>query len=282
MRGIIPFKIPLHFSFLFLILGMALGLSWFLPEISSAAVQPGLNNSCIDCHQSLSDKRLSQPIQLWSESVHAEVGNTCEGCHGGDAKETSKKAMSKNNHFYAAPKEGEVASFCGKCHQEIAKNYMGSPHGLYDGPTCKDCHGSHTIQRISADIINPEKCSGCHDYESPEKLKITLQSLHNQFHEAENKVRTINGFPTDPLKKDLKEIWKNLRQVRMVSHTFDIPLIQAKAEEVKAEMTQAILKIDRLNELTRNRKQWGFLIILVFIGLTVLTYFYNKQNQNID
>jgi len=258
---------------------MAIGGSWFLPEISSAAVQPGLINSCIDCHRSLPDKRLSQPVQLWSKSVHAEVGNTCDGCHGGDPKEMSKKAMSKDNHFIGPPKDGEVASFCGKCHQEIAKNYIGSPHGMYDGPTCKDCHGSHSIYRISADIINPEKCSECHEYFAPEKLKNILQSLHGPFHEAENKVKRINGFPTEPVEKDLKKIWKNLRQVRMLAHTFDIPLIQAKAEGVKAEITQTTLEIDRLIELTKNRKKWGLLIVLIFIGLTVLTYFYNKQNQ---
>jgi len=261
---------------------MALGVSWLLPGTPEAAVQPGLNNSCIDCHQSLPVKRLSQPVKLWSESVHAEVGNTCDGCHGGDPKETSQKAMSKDNHFYAAPKEGEVASFCRKCHQEIAKNYMDSPHGLYDGPTCKDCHGSHSIQRISADIINPEKCSACHEYTAPEKLKNILQSLHGSFHEAENKVGRINGFPTEPVEKNLKKVWKNLRQVRMIAHTFDIPLIQAKAKNVKAEITETTLEIDRLIELTRNRKKWGLLIVLIFIGLTVLTYFYNKQNQKVD
>lgn len=283
LRETIPCKsrLRLH-GFLFLTLGMAIGLSWFLPDALEASIQPGLTNSCINCHQSLPDKRLSQPVQLWSESVHAEVGNTCDGCHGGDPKEMSQKAMSKENHFYAAPREGETASFCGKCHQEISQDFINSPHGMSGEPTCKDCHGSHTIHRISIEIINPEKCSVCHDYESPEKLKEILQSLHNPFHEAENKLKLIHGFPTNPLEKDLKKIWKSLRQVRMISHTFDIPLIQAKAEDVKAEITQTALEIDRLIELTNNRRKWGLLIVLVFMGLTVLTYFYNKQNHEID
>lgn len=279
MRGAIPIRIPLPLSFLILTLGMVGGFLSLTPGISEAVVQPGLENSCINCHQSLPDKRLSQPVQLWSESVHAEVGNTCDGCHGGDPKETSKKAMSRENHFYAAPKEGEVASFCGKCHQEIAKNYMGSTHGMLGNPDCKYCHGSHSIHRISADIINPKKCSVCHEYTAPEKLKNILQSLHDPFHKAENKVKRINGFPTEPVEKDLKKIWKDLRQVRMIAHTFDIPLIQAKAKDVTAEITETTLEIDRLIGLSQARRKWGLLVVLVFMGLAVLTYFYNKAES---
>ncbi len=282
LRGKIPLKLTSRLSFLFLIFGMTLGFSWFPTETSEAGIQPGLINSCIDCHQSLPDKRLSHPVQLWSESVHAEVGNTCEGCHGGDPKETSIKAMSGENGFKGVPKEEETASFCGKCHQEISKNYMDSPHGMLGQPTCKYCHGSHAIERIGDQIISEDKCTMCHEYESPAKLKEVLQVLHRQFQEAKNKVKLINGFPTEPLEKDLKENRKNLRQVQRTVHKFDLSLIQIKAEDAKTKITQTTLEIDRLIELTQNRKKWGLLIVLVFIGLTVLTYFYNKQNQEMD
>jgi nitrate/TMAO reductase-like tetraheme cytochrome c subunit len=279
LRGIIPVKIPLHLSFLILALGIVVGFLSSTPGFSEAVVQPGLENSCINCHQSLPDKRLSQPVQQWSESVHAEVGNTCEGCHGGDPKEASLKAMSKASNFSGVPEDDEIATFCGKCHQGISKDYLDSPHGMSGEPTCKDCHGAHTIQRSSEQIISEEKCSVCHDYEYPEKLKGILQSLHSQFQEAENKVKLINGFPTDPLEKDLKKDWKDLRQVRRVLHQFDITAIQAKAKDVTAEITETTLEVDRLIGLSQARRKWGLLVVLVFMGLAVLTYLYNKAES---
>ncbi len=190
--------------------------------------------------------------------------------------------MSRENGFKGVPEEEQIASFCGKCHQEISKNFAGSPHGMLGQPTCKYCHGSHTIKRIGDQIIREDKCTMCHEYESPAKLKEVLQVLHRQFQEAENKVKLINGFPTEPLEKDLKENRKNLRQVQRTVHKFDLSLIQTKAEDVKTKITQTTLEIDRLIELTQNRKKWGLLIVLVFIGLTILTYFYNKQSQEMS
>lgn len=236
-------------------------------------------NSCINCHQSLPDARLSEPTKLWANSVHAEVGNTCDGCHGGNPEDTTTAAMSKENNFYSAPKEDEIAQFCGKCHKELADNFMTSAHGLTGTQNCIGCHGSHTIRRISIDIINEKTCTQCHDYTQPEKLKTILQTLHGKFQNSKSKVKQITGFPTDSLNKELDKVWTQLRQVRMISHTFEIEKIQASAEKVETSLKQTDTEIDRLLDLTVSRKHWGYIAVTVFAILALCIHIYNKENE---
>lgn len=252
-------------------------LTLFPPAPAQPAFHPESPNSCIECHRSLEDKRLSEPVIQWSKSIHNEVGNTCDGCHGGDPQDKSTGAMSKKNGFYPAPEDEQVASFCGKCHAEISKDYLESTHGMMSNPNCVTCHGSHSIRRISINIIKPDKCTECHDYENPEKLLKILLSLHKEFHEAEAQLKLIRGVPIHPLKKELEKTWKDLRQVRMVSHTFDLPTIEVEAKKVHMSMLETRNEIDRLTQLTQARKRWGFLVVFLFMGLALLTYWYNKK-----
>ena len=253
-----------------------------IPLSVQAAFEQSVSNSCIECHRGLEDSGLSQPVELWSKSVHAQVGNTCDGCHGGDPNDASKKSMSAENHFYASPKEDEIVDFCGKCHQELANNFKMSAHAETGEQACIGCHGSHTIRRISLDIINEELCSTCHDYEPAQKLKGMLLELHEGFRLAESKLQLIKGFPTGPAHEDLKKLWKELRQVRMLAHTFDIPRIATEAVKVKASIAEIDGKIEKLSTLSKERSRWGYITILIFMGLIVLTFFYNKQNQDLD
>ncbi|MEE9259360.1 MAG: hypothetical protein V3U37_07425 [Nitrospinaceae bacterium] len=239
-------------------------------------------NSCIDCHRDLEDKRLSEPVTLWSKSVHAEVGNTCDGCHGGDPDDSGKNSMAEENNFYAAPKKEEIVEFCGKCHKELSENFMTSAHGETGEQTCIDCHGTHTIRRISIDIINEDLCSECHEYESAGELKSILMGLHHNFQLAESRLQLVKGFPTDPVRKDLKKIWRDLRQVRMISHTFDVSQVEDEAKKVNASIMEVGREIVRLAKMAEDRAFWGYITILVFIGLVILTYFYIKQSRELD
>lgn len=247
----------------------------------AAFVQDG-PNSCIDCHRDLEDKRLSEPVTLWSESVHAKVGNTCDGCHGGDPDDSGKNSMAAENNFYAAPKKEEIVEFCGKCHKELSENFMTSGHGETGEQTCIGCHGTHTIRRISIDIIKEDLCSGCHEYESAKELKNILMGLHKNFQLAESRLQLVKGFPTDPVRKDLKKIWKDLRQVRMISHTFDVSQVEDEAKKVNASIMEVHREIERLAKIAGDRGFWGYITILIFIGLAILTYFYNKQSRELE
>ena len=260
------------------VLVILLALLW--PNLANATFNKESPNSCINCHQIQSDQRLSQPVALWSASVHAEVGNTCDGCHGGNPDDPTIKSMSKENNFYAAPKEADIVQFCGKCHRELADNFMASDHGVTGTQNCIGCHGSHTIHRISIDIINEKTCSECHSYEQPQKLKSILESLHGHFRASRDKTSQIAGFPTGSLNKELDKVWSQLRQVRMISHTFDLPKVQASADKVEVSLNQADMEIERLLDMAKERKNWGYAAIIVFSLLALTAYLYNKQDED--
>jgi len=269
-----PFKI---FKSGTLVLGIAMLCLSAVP--AEAAFQEPLKNSCITCHRDLAVERLSRPVTLWASSVHAEVGNTCDGCHGGDPNDPTEKAMSDGNRFYLGPKEEEVAGFCGKCHQELSEYFKQSAHWATGTQNCIQCHGTHTIQRISIDIINPEKCSACHEYESPDKLKTVLLNLHDRFGASREKIKNIQGLPTQPLADKLGNVWNQLRQVRMVSHTFDMTRIKKKAEEVQALMATMESEVARLEVIEQERKFLGWGLIALFVALSIATYLYNRTEK---
>ncbi|MDH5762967.1 MAG: cytochrome c family protein [Nitrospinota bacterium] len=263
-------------------LGLCFAMLGFTPGTAGAAFEPPLENSCINCHQDLAVERLSRPVTLWASSVHAEVGNTCDGCHGGDPKDPTEKSMSDGNQFYLGPKEEEVTGFCGKCHQELSEYFQQSAHWATGTQNCIQCHGTHTVQRISLEIIDPEKCGTCHGYESADKLKGVLSGLHDRFGASREKIKLIKGLPTQPLESELDKVWKQLRQVRMVSHTFDMTRIEKKAEEVKALMVTMETEIARLERIEQERKLLGWGLILLFTALAMATYLYNRTEKIIE
>jgi len=132
--------------------------------------------NCIGCHF-LGNKEGAPNTEKYKEyrdSVHGKAllaGNpnapTCKSCHGvhdilpaGDLK----SRVSKPN----------VAQTCGSCHLDIYADYKNSVHGkalakgIFDAPTCTDCHGEHNIKKVK-DIASPvsavnvvQTCSDCH------------------------------------------------------------------------------------------------------------------------
>ena len=48
---------------------------------------------CAVCHGTLADRRLSAPVQLFSNDVHRSRGFGCAACHGGEPGATGKEAM---------------------------------------------------------------------------------------------------------------------------------------------------------------------------------------------
>ena len=251
-------------------------------DAALAVFQEPLKNFCITCHRDLAVERLSRPVTLWGSSVHAEVGNTCDGCHGGDPNDPTEKAMADGKRFYLGPKEEEVTGFCGKCHQELSGYFKESAHWATGTQNCIQCHGTHTVQRISIEIIDPKKCGTCHDYASADKLKAVLLSLHDRFGASKEKIKEIQGLPTQPLEKELGKVWNRLRQVRMVSHTFDMTRIEKKAEEVKVLMAAMETEIARLEGMEQDRKLLGLGLVALFIALSIATYMYNRTEKKTE
>jgi len=153
--------------------------------------------ACIQCHGNpdLFDSTQVAQVQHFLAGIHAEVGISCQDCHGGNPDpalaEDGDAAMDPGyapNPFRGAPKRTAIPDFCGRCHSDPTfmkkfkpdprvdqeTEYWTSVHGkrLSQGDvnvaTCVDCHGVHGILRINnteAPVFPThvaETCGRCH------------------------------------------------------------------------------------------------------------------------
>jgi hypothetical protein len=150
----------------------------------------------VTCHSNadLFDAKQRQIVESFRADVHAEVGLSCQDCHGGNPDPKLAEdpgAMDPGfakNPYHGAPARQDIPRLCGRCHSDPAfmkrfrpdirvdqeREYASSHHGqlLAKGDTkvatCVDCHGVHGILRIS-DPRSPvfpkhvaETCRACH------------------------------------------------------------------------------------------------------------------------
>jgi len=106
--------------------------------------------------------------------------------------------------------------------------------------------------------------------------------LHDRFAASREKIKNILGLPTQPLEDELGKVWKRLRQVRMVSHTFDMTRIDKKAEEVQALMVTMETEIARLEGIEQERKLLGWGLVALFAALSIATYLYNRTEKKTE
>ncbi|MGE5247657.1 MAG: cytochrome B, partial [Verrucomicrobiota bacterium] len=114
----------------------------------------------------------------YEQSVHGmaaragQLGSAvCSDCHGNHdilPGDDPKSATNRQN----------IPTLCGKCHTGILEKYERSVHGkgmragIAESPVCTDCHGEHTIARVSdpnspvAARNIPTTCTRCHDKEA--------------------------------------------------------------------------------------------------------------------
>jgi len=189
-------------------LGLLLAAAGLLRVPSAVAM-----HSCIDCHKTLKEERLSRPALKIGDDFHVARGLTCDNCHGGDHTASGKeRSHSGAKGFLGKPKRQEIPEFCGKCHSDPrymrkfnpsirtdqVKEYFTSVHGkkLREGDqkvaVCISCHDVHAIRAIKDQaawtypIKVAETCGRCHgdasymkDYKIPtDQLQKYKRSIH--------------------------------------------------------------------------------------------------------
>ncbi len=182
-----------RFLIVFLISGFLLFL---IPDANA------VENSCIDCHKTLTpfieeQKRFNQiriqhlernvgcslecheervrqlataNYEQWSESVHALKGVTCEACHGGDPKQAAKEQAHRGIKNDTEPDSPvyytNVPLTCGKCHSKELANFENSKHytRLEALKLAPTCTTCHAPHTFT--VMNPEEfrysCANCH------------------------------------------------------------------------------------------------------------------------
>lgn len=151
---------------------------------------------CLSCHLDSPEVRARTApsagfITMYDKSVHGSELNSgnpkvanCVNCHSSHA--VLKSTDSKSQTFKA-----NIPTTCGKCHNEISKEYLESVHGVAlekgvsESPACTDCHGEHNILKhndpnspVAFQNLSREVCSPCH---SSLKLSEKYGIVSNRF-----------------------------------------------------------------------------------------------------
>jgi hypothetical protein len=139
---------------------------------------------CLECHEDrVIEEKYDLPDQkvmaAYRESVHGMATKksgllgsaVCPDCHG-------NHLILPGDQPRSATHRQNIPTLCGKCHSGILEQYERSVHGkgmrggIAESPVCTDCHGEHTITKISDPASSvyvqniPRTCSACHDKEA--------------------------------------------------------------------------------------------------------------------
>lgn len=167
-------------------------------------------NTCASCHSDLAREHpdndvAARPVDCArchareSESYQASVHGaavrtgkagaaTCVDCHGSHDVRSPASPQSPL-HF------SRLASTCGECHAEAARDLLASVHGkavaggVREAATCTDCHSEHRIEALkgaSGHKVAGEVCSKCHASERintkfrlpRDRVKTFFESYH--------------------------------------------------------------------------------------------------------
>jgi hypothetical protein len=139
---------------------------------------------CLACHKDrVIEKRYGLPgqevMEAYEHSVHGMalrrsglLGTAvCSDCHG-------NHRILPGDQPRSATHRQNIPTLCGKCHPGILEQYDRSVHGrgmrggIAESPVCTDCHGEHTITKITDPASGvfarniPRTCSSCHEDEA--------------------------------------------------------------------------------------------------------------------
>jgi len=129
------------------------------------------NVACsLECHEDKVRQLATANYQQWSESLHALKGVTCEACHGGDPNQATKEKAHVNIKNTTDPQSPayytNVPNTCGKCHPKELGNFENSIHfqKLESLQLAPTCTTCHHPHTFT--ILNPEdfrnSCGNCH------------------------------------------------------------------------------------------------------------------------
>ena len=127
-------------------------------------------NSCVNCHQGLTEPNQKKMYLKWDNSPHEKAGVFCNDCHGGDPLSSDKLVAHKSANFgepaleKMSPKN--INEVCGNCHLQVYREFRKSVHGENQesghlAPTCGDCHYELQGRTIAHSQLN-DFCGKCH------------------------------------------------------------------------------------------------------------------------
>lgn len=220
---------------------------------------------CLQCHSGLED-RLGQPVGNWQHSIHEANGISCHDCHGGDPSDFGM-AMSPERGFIGVPAYEEVPAFCGRCHLGVREDYDASAHGKAlsnGGPQCVVCHGNHKVSKATIDLINPESCSRCHDYERAEKVKGVISETEAKLQSLEVSVAGLHRVGID-MERLGGELFSKRNDFRRLFHTVKVEKLQQQKSNFDKDLAAIGAQVGEIEDQLSKRKLIGGIIVVLLV-----------------
>lgn len=211
---------------------------------------------CIECHKDtkfrVQNKILFDYYNNWKDSTHDIASVSCNDCHGGDPTKRDKKDAHKDG--FSSLTSIDNASFkkipkrCGKCHEEVLKNFKESKHykALLEkgtGPHCSTCHGSVNINVYYTSVI-ARSCKDCHNAYTknhPEIVGEADKILH-RINVSHAYKRWLLIDYQDVYPAEVEEIIMQYADVAESWHKFDFRELDQKSEELLNKIKSLVSK----------------------------------------
>ncbi len=255
--------------YIMLLYSCALIVSFFAFIVPAGASHlDALNNSCIDCHKTLSPftdeqsrfneirqnhterniscslechedlilKKATDNFQQWSESGHSAYYVTCDACHGGnprakteaEAHASMKSVKDENSSIYFK----NIPETCGKCHAEELDHFKNTMH----------------YQRLKSESRAPS-CVTCHQPHTFSVLKASeLTPLCSVCHNSVDQIAAAN-VPKDA-KNALEKASELQEEVRKAKN--DVADAKSKGKDVtsaQSDLDKATAVMDNVPSL---------------------------------
>ena len=243
---------------------------------SAALAQEPAEPVCIECHSKLPEM-YSRPIKLWRNSIHAENGIFCNGCHGGDPKD-AVNAMSPSRGFLGVPKEPAIPAFCGRCHVGVLTDYLASAHGLMlgkGGPTCVTCHGNHFVEKASLELINEKSCSRCHSFERAKIIRTAMQENETIIMTIDGRISALKNIGTDTEKLE-KELFAVRNRFHTQFHNVNVERLKKESARIQADLKKIRLVLDKMEDTHRLRKIVGAVAVSFMLLVALVLHLIRK------
>lgn len=181
-------------------------ISGFTKESSAQPNRSSLQtttDNCVSCHRNNQD----EVIGLFQNSVHNRRSLSCRNCHGGDAKAT-EKTQAHSQTFVGKPSAAQILEMCGTCHKDQLASLKASHH--FHQPSreprvdCVQCHGAHTVGKLTNDSQLELTCGNCHGVEYLAELPLPIKQIIRLDDEVRNALRDLQATGKRPMDESVR------------------------------------------------------------------------------
>ncbi len=183
------------------------------------------NISCsLECHEDVIRKVAKDNFQQWSNSEHARYYVTCDACHGGDRTATTEARAHAGMRNKSDPNSSiyfkNIPDTCGKCHKEELEHFKNTMH----------------YQRLRATSSGPS-CITCHKPHTfkvleASELIVVCSVCHNP----------TEGIAPADVPKSAKAALEKQKELKKVVLKAKIAIDKAKADGKDVSSAQLYLE----------------------------------------